>query len=74
MENNKMQEFAKRQGLQRKVEENNNPYLVYGLMADYANQRVVEELEKAKLALSKKSFSEHCIEEIDSIIKELKQK
>ena len=39
----------------------------------YANQRVIEELEEIKIRLSKKSFSEHCVEEVDNRIKELKQ-
>lgn len=39
---------------------------------DYANQRVIEELEEIKIRLSKKSFSEHCVEEVDNRIKELK--
>tara|TARA_R110002167_G_scaffold109315_2_gene278696 strand:- start:14179 stop:14418 length:240 start_codon:yes stop_codon:yes gene_type:complete len=39
----------------------------------YANQRVIEELEDIKIRLSKKSFSEHCVEEVDNRIKELKQ-
>ena len=39
----------------------------------YTNQRVIEELEDIKIRLSKKSFSEHCVEEVDNRIKELKQ-
>ena len=39
----------------------------------YANQRVIEELEDIKIRLSKKSFSEHCVEEVDNRIKELRQ-
>ena len=39
----------------------------------YTNQRVIEELEEIKIRLSKKSFSEHCVEEVDNRIKELKQ-
>ena len=39
----------------------------------YANQRVIEELEEIKISLSKKSFSEHCVEEVDNRIKALKQ-
>ena len=39
----------------------------------YANQRVIEELEEIKIRLSKKSFSEHCLEEVYNRIKELKQ-
>ena len=39
----------------------------------YANQRVIEELEEIKIRLSKKSFSEHCVEEVDNRIKALKQ-
>ena len=42
-------------------------------MEQYANQRVIEELEEIKIRLSKKSFSEHCVEEVDNRIKELKQ-
>ena len=40
---------------------------------EIANQRVIEELEEIKIRLSKKSFSEHCVEEVDNRIKELKQ-
>jgi len=40
---------------------------------EYANQRVIDELEEIKIRLSKKSFSEHCVEEVDNRIKELKQ-
>ena len=39
----------------------------------YTNQRVIEELEDIKIRLSKKSFSEHCVEEVDNRIKELRQ-
>ena len=41
-------------------------------MEQYANQRVIEELEDIKSTLKTKSFSEHCIEEVDKRIKELK--
>ena len=34
---------------------------------------ITQKLEEVKLRLSKKSFSDHCIEEVDSIIKQLKQ-
>ena len=40
---------------------------------EITNQRVIEELEEIKIRLSKKSFSEHCVEEVDNRIKELKQ-
>ena len=40
---------------------------------EIANQRVIEELEEIKIRLSKKSFSEHCLEEVYNRIKELKQ-
>jgi len=46
---------------------------VTSIMEQYANQRVIEELEEIKIRLSKKSFSEHCVEEVDNRIKELKQ-
>tara|TARA_R100000951_G_scaffold15192_1_gene11928 strand:+ start:753 stop:896 length:144 start_codon:yes stop_codon:yes gene_type:complete len=36
-------------------------------------ERVIEELEKIKTILSKKSFSEHCVEEVDNRIKELRK-
>ena len=47
----------------------------YKLYCDehFANQRGIEELEEIKIRLSKKSFSEHCVEEVDNRIKELKQ-
>jgi hypothetical protein len=43
------------------------------MLKKYSNQRVIEELEEIKIRLSKKSFSEHCLEEVDNRIKELKQ-
>ena len=42
-------------------------------MESYANQRVIEELEKIISRLEKKSFTAHSIEEVEDRIKELKQ-
>ena len=38
---------------------------------DYADKEVLRELKNMKKVLAKKSFSEHCIEELDKRIKEL---
>ena len=46
---------------------------IVGSAEAYANQRVIEELKKIKTILSKKSFSEHCVEEVDNRIKELRK-
>lgn len=43
------------------------------LLNDYANQRVIEELEKIISRLEKKSFTAHSIEEVEDRIKKLKQ-
>ena len=42
-------------------------------LINFFKQRIIEELEDIKSTLKTKPFSEHCIEEIDKRIKELKQ-
>jgi len=42
-------------------------------MEQYADQRVIEEVEKITSRLEKKSFTAHSIEEVEDRIKELKQ-
>ena len=43
------------------------------LLKQYANQKVIEELEEIISRLEKKSFTVHRIEEVEDRIKELKQ-
>jgi hypothetical protein len=43
------------------------------LLKQYANQKVIEELEEIISRLEKKSFTAHSIEEVEDRIKELKQ-
>ena len=55
---------------------NGNPYdsSLFSLIdktEEYADKEVLRELKNMKKVLAKKSFSEHCIEELDKRIKEL---
>ena len=46
---------------------------IINFIEKHTNLRVIDELESIKSTLKTKSFSEHCIEEVDNRIKELKQ-
>jgi len=68
-----MKKLDKYAGFGEMIMHEEGDWVLHSEVKDYANQRVIEELEEIKIRLSKKSFSEHCLEEVDNRIKELKQ-